>query len=159
MRSGRRVSTLVVIVLALTLCARPDSAMAGVLKSTAQGIRAEVNLLSGVLPLTVAVPNPERAWTEGAAASSSTLANPGLKLLGTSILSSGVVTSTAGPGTGASGRAESSVAGASLLGTAGVGVGAVRTVCVMANSGITTTTEIADLKVAGQSIANPDVNL
>ncbi|GAA1619690.1 hypothetical protein GCM10009828_054890 [Actinoplanes couchii] len=145
--------------LVLTLCARPEAAMAGVLKSTAQGIRAEVNLLSGVLPLTVAVPSPERSWTEGGAASSSTLANPGLKLLGQSILSSGVVTSTAGPGTGSSGRAESSVAGASVLGATGIGVGAVRTVCVMASSGITTTTEIADLKVAGQTIANPDVNL
>nr|GID82286.1 hypothetical protein Ade03nite_12100 [Actinoplanes derwentensis] len=145
--------------LVLTLCARPESAMAGVLRSTAQGVRAEVNLLSGVLPLTLAVPNPERSWTEGGSASSSTVANPGLKLLGTSILSSGVITSTAGPGTGASGRAETSVAGASVLGAAGIGVGAVRTVCVMAASGITTTTEIADLKVAGQTIANPDVNL
>ncbi|MET0423273.1 MAG: hypothetical protein ABW046_05335, partial [Actinoplanes sp.] len=152
----KRLSVLVVAVLAMTLIMWPASARAAnSLTTAATGIRAHVGLLS-LLSVDVNEPSPgPQTWSDGGGTATRSTANVGIP----GILSTGAVTALAGPAASGGGRAQAEVANVSLLGSAGVNTGAIRTICVMNSTGITTTVDIANLKVGASTIANPDANL
>lgn len=161
---GKRVFALiVVVVLAFTLGAHPFSASAaGSLSTSAQALRVSVSALSNLLlpPLTLSRPTSAQAWSDGSnTTASQTVASVNVGLGLASIATTGAITSMAGPAASGGGRANSSVAGLSLLGANGVGADAVSTTCIINATGISTTVNVANLKVGGQSIANPDINL
>ena len=158
LRATRQTAFVVTAVLVLALVGPPTAARAaaGTITTTAQGLRVNINLLLGLLPLSLPLPNPARTWTTGNAASTAstlatTLPNP---LGGAPILNVGAVTATAAPVTGG-GKAEAATAGLGLLGST-LGVDAISTSCAMTASDITTTTNIANLTVAGLPV-NPTV--
>ncbi|AGL17970.1 Putative membrane protein [Actinoplanes sp. N902-109] len=149
----KKVALVIATLLVVALAGPPIAAYAAVgpINTTAQGARISVNVLGGLLPVTINLPDPARTWTTGGATSSaSTL---GATVPG--VLNLGAVNASAGPVSGG-GTATSGTAGLSVL--SALSVGAVQTSCTMSASTISTTTDIANLTVAGAPV-NPDVNL
>ncbi len=155
----KRVALAVATLLVVVLVGPPIAAYAAVgpVNTTAQGIRATINLLAGGLPLTLALPNPARTWTTGQADSSgNTLgATLGGGLL-PQLLTVGAVNTAVGAAAPGGGRAQAGTAGLNVLGA--VTTGAIQTTCQMTAAGITTTTDVANLTVAGANV-NPDANV
>ncbi|WP_045745776.1 beta strand repeat-containing protein [Actinoplanes rectilineatus] len=153
----------IVVVAAVAVATSGRSAVLAASNSyatSAQALRLSLNVLNGVVPLTLNSPNAAQTWVDGGPTATQSVANGGLNALGVSVLNLGAVTATAGPATsGGGGRAQADVAGLGLLGAAGISTGAIKTSCVVNSSGITTTVDIANLKLGGSPILNPDANL
>ncbi|WP_306209841.1 choice-of-anchor P family protein, partial [Actinoplanes sp. RD1] len=155
----KRVALATATLLVVVLVGPPIAAYAaaGPINTTAQGVRATISLLSGGLPLTLALPSPARTWTTGQADSSGTTAGATLGggLL-PQLLNVGAVTTAVGTAAPGGGRAQAGTAGLNVLGA--LTTGAIQTTCQMTAAGITTTTDVANLTVAGANV-NPDANL
>jgi hypothetical protein len=138
------------LVVTLGLAPRPAFAAAGTMTTTAQAARVHLALLNGLGSVNVTSPAQQTWTTGGATATASIPAQVG------SLINIGAVVSTAQPVTGG-GRAESDVAGATVVSSSTLSVGAIESACQMTSSDISTTVNIANLNVLGQTI-NPDVN-
>ncbi|WP_436530038.1 hypothetical protein [Actinoplanes sp. HUAS TT8] len=153
-----------VVVLAFTLGAHPFSAAAiGSLSTSAQGLRVEVSALSNLIlaPLSIKRPTSNtQDWADGSTTTTSqTTASVSANLGLLPIAGTGAIMSQAGPAASGGGRAFASVAGLGLLGANGVSADTVSTTCIINASGISGSTTVANLKVAGQPVVNPTVNL
>ena len=151
----RQLALVIAAVLVLTMAVPPRWAWAATLGSSADGLRLNVTALS--IPINLSSPLPKAVWNGTGAAVSQTALGLTLPPLGTPALTVGAIATSAGPASGGGSHAESSVAGVDLL--TAVNVGAIKTSCDMTAGGITTVTDLANLKLNNQSVVNPDVNL
>ncbi|GAA2483433.1 beta strand repeat-containing protein [Winogradskya humida] len=149
----KKMALAAVVLLLVALAGPPIAAYAAVgpINTTAQAANITVKVLGGLIPVTIALPDPAKTWTTGGAASTSSTVGANVP----GVLNLGAVNSSVGPVTGG-GTASAGTAGLGALGA--LSVGAVQTSCTMSASTIATTTDVANLNVGGQVI-NPSVNL
>ncbi|MFI5930795.1 beta strand repeat-containing protein [Actinoplanes sp. NPDC051494] len=129
-------------------------AAAGAVTATGQGARISIDVLLGLVPLDIRLPDPARTWntvTGGAAQSANVV---GTNVPG--VLNLGAVSASAGPSAPGGATGSGGTAGLSLLGA--VSVGAISTSCTMNASTLASTTDIANLNIGG-AVVNPSANL
>jgi uncharacterized repeat protein (TIGR01451 family) len=147
------------VVVAVTIVLFPGAApaAAGTMTTSALGARVYIGLLNGALPIDLQLPL-RQSWTSGGNASSdATLVVDLLPPLIPNLIYVGAISAGAAPTTGG-GRADSQVAGLKLLNST-IAVDALGASCQMTSTGITTNVTVTNLKLTGQSILNPAVNL
>ncbi|WP_153040635.1 hypothetical protein [Actinoplanes sp. TFC3] len=151
----KKVAAATATLLVAALAGPPLAAYAdvGPVSVSAQGARIAVNVLGGVAPVTINQPDPAKTWSTSTGGAASTASVAGATI--SSVLNLAAVTASAGPVTGGA-TATAGTAGLSVLGL--LNVGAVSTSCTMSASTIATTTDVANLTLAGANV-NPDVNL
>ncbi|MEU4244201.1 hypothetical protein [Actinoplanes sp. NPDC026619] len=145
---GRRLAALALAAVLLALVLQPSSAAAAAISTTAQFISGNISVLN-VINLDLGSINQGKSWTTGGPTASSSLVNANVGIVGSSILSLGAVSELAGPASGG-GKAEAKTTGISILGSNGITTGPLTAACQMTNQDITSTAEIANLRLGGQ---------